>query len=247
MKALITGASSGLGKDMAMILSKKGYDIIAVARNKANMEKAFSNIKNCIIIPMDLSIPKNCFKLYNMVKDEDIEIVINNAGFGEFGFFNKTNLKREIDMINLNIKAVHILTKLFLKDMIKKDRGYILNVGSIGSFYPSPFYSSYFASKSYVLNLDLAIYEELKKLKSNVYIGTFCPGTINTNFHKNANVKGKVFGSNSYKASIYAIEKMFAKKPIIINGFAKFVPCIVSILPKVVMLKLAYFSQALKR
>lgn len=246
MKALITGASSGIGKDMATILSNKGYEIIVVARDEEKMNLAFKNIKNCKIIPLDLSIPKNCFKLYEQLKNEDIDILINNAGFGDFGFFYKNSLSSELKMIDLNIKCLHILTKLFLKDMIKKDKGYILNVGSIGSFFPSPLLSSYYASKSYVLSLDLAIYEELKKLKSNVYIGTFCPATIKTPFHEKAGIKSKVKGMDSYKASLYAIEKMFLKKPIIIPSFAKSLPFFIRFMPKLVITKLAYFVQALK-
>ena len=120
MKALITGASDGIGKDISIILSNMGYDIIVVSRNKEKMEQAFKNIKNCTIIPMDLSIVENCYNLYNNVKDKDIDILINNAGYGVFGEFLNTNLEDELNMIDLNIKSLHILTKLFLKDMVKK-------------------------------------------------------------------------------------------------------------------------------
>lgn len=243
--ALITGASDGIGKDMAIILSNMGYNIIVVARNKQKMEQAFKNIKNCTIISMDLSIIENCYKLYNQVKD--IDILINNAGYGVFGEFLNTNLDDELNMIDLNIKSLHILTKLFLKDMVNKDRGYILNVGSIGSFFASPLLSSYYGSKAYVLNLSLAIKEELKKQKSNVYIGTFCPATINTNFHKKAGVKGNVKGLDSYKASKYAIDKMFKKKAIIIPSYAKVLPFFVDIMPRILITKLAYKMQIKKQ
>ncbi len=243
--ALITGASDGIGKDMAIILSNMGYNIIVVARNKQKMEQAFKNIKNCTIISMDLSIIENCYKLYNQAKD--IDILINNAGYGVFGEFLNTNLDDELNMIDLNIKSLHILTKLFLKDMVNKDRGYILNVGSIGSFFASPLLSSYYGSKAYVLNLSLAIKEELKKQKSNVYIGTFCPATINTNFHKKAGVKGNVKGLDSYKASKYAIDKMFKKKAIIIPSYAKVLPFFVDIMPRILITKLAYKMQIKKQ
>ena len=243
--ALITGASDGIGKDMAIILSNMGYNIIVVARNKQKMEQAFKNIKNCTIISMDLSIIENCYKLYNQAKD--IDILINNAGYGVFGEFLNTNLDDELNMIDLNIKSLHILTKLFLKNMVNKDRGYILNVGSIGSFFASPLLSSYYGSKAYVLNLSLAIKEELKKQKSNVYIGTFCPATINTNFHKKAGVKGNVKGLDSYKASKYAIDKMFKKKAIIIPSYAKVLPFFVDIMPRILITKLAYKMQIKKQ
>lgn len=244
---LITGASDGIGKDMAIILSNKGYYIIVVARNRYKMEQVFKNIKNCTIIDMDLSIIENCYKLYNETKDKNIDILINNAGYGVFGEFLNINLNDELNMIDLNIKSLHILTKLFLKDMVKKDSGYILNVGSIGSFFASPLLSSYYGSKAYVLNLSLAIKEELKKQKSNVYIGIFCPATINTNFHKKAGVKGNVKGLSSYKASLYAINKMFKKKTIIIPSYAKILPFFIAIIPRILITKLAYKMQIKKQ
>ncbi|WP_317366910.1 SDR family NAD(P)-dependent oxidoreductase [uncultured Tyzzerella sp.] len=245
--ALITGASDGIGKDMAIILSNMGYNIIVVARNQEKMKKTFKNIKNCLIIPMDLSIQENCYKLYNITKDKDIEILINNAGYGIFGQFLNTNLNNELNMIDLNIKSLHILTKLFLKDMVKKDKGYILNVGSIGSFFASPLLSSYYGSKAYVLNLSIAIKEELKKQKSNVYIGVFCPATINTNFHKKAGAKGKVKGLDSYTASKYAIDKMFKKRTIIIPSYANLLPFFIGIIPKTLITKIAYNIQIKKQ
>ena len=245
--ALITGASDGIGKDMALILSNMGYYIIVVARDKAKMENTFKNIKNVIIISLDLSKPQNCYKLYNMVKDKNIEILINNAGYGLFGKFLDINLDKELNMIDLNIKAVHILTKLFLKDMIKKDKGYILNVASIGSFFPSPLISSYYATKSYILSLTLAIKEEIAKDKSNVYIGAFCPSTIKTNFHKKAGTKNNVKGIDSYIASLYAIKKMFNKKTIIIPSYAKVLPFFINIVPKKVITKISYKIQIKKQ
>ena len=131
MKALITGASSGIGKNMAYVLANKGVDLILVARSKEEMIKIKDNVKvNVDIIEMDLLKEKNVFKLYDMCKDKNIDILINNAGFGLFGIFTETDLDRELEMIDLNIKAYHILTKLFLKDFVEKDSGYILNVAS---------------------------------------------------------------------------------------------------------------------
>ena len=138
MKALITGASSGIGRDMAYYLAKKGYDLILVARRKSRLEeiskKANTNVK---IIELDLADEVNVYKLYDLVKDEKIDMLINNAGFGLFGMFYKTDLNRELEMINVNVKAPHILTKLFLKDFIKKNSGYILNVCSSAGFMDS--------------------------------------------------------------------------------------------------------------
>ena len=122
MKALITGASSGIGKNMAYVLANKGIDLILVARNKEEMLKIKENVKvNVLVIELNLLKEKNVFELYDMCKDKNIDILINNAGFGLFGIFTETDLDRELEMIDLNIKAYHILTKLFLKDFVEKD------------------------------------------------------------------------------------------------------------------------------
>lgn len=247
MKALITGASEGIGKEMALILAEKGYHIITVARNKEKMEQNFKHIKEKTIISLDLSLKENCFLLYEQLKNEDIEILINNAGYGIFGEFQNTDLENELNMIDLNIKSLHILMKLFLNDFLKKDRGYILNIASIGSFFASPLLSSYYGTKAYVLNLSLGVLEEIKRKKSNVYIGAFCPATINTNFHKIAGANGKIKGISSKKASEYAIKKMFQGKNIIIPSYAKILPFFIGIIPRKLISKIAYKIQRKKQ
>lgn len=219
MKALITGASSGIGADMARILDSRGIDLILVARRKDRLERLKQELKgNVEIITMDVSSTFNCVKLYNKVNKEDIDILINNAGFGLFGNFNDTDLDKELDMIDLNIKSLHILTKLFLKDFKEKNKGYILNVASSASFLPGPLMATYYATKSYVLKLSLAINEELKRDKSLVYIGTLCPGPVNTEFSNVAGVKFKLKELESYDVANYAIKQMFKRKTIIIPG-----------------------------
>ena len=129
MKALITGASSGLGADMARVLHNMGYELILVARRKTRLEKLQKELgENVTVEIMDISSTFNCMKLYNKYKKEDIDILINNAGFGVYGEFTSTSIDKELDMIDINIKTVHTLTKLFLSDFKKKDKGYILNV-----------------------------------------------------------------------------------------------------------------------
>ena len=116
MKALITGASSGIGRDIAKVLSKKGYELILVARDKEKLEKVESEIETKVrSILLDLSVEENCKKLYEEVKEENIDLLINNAGFGVYGKFTDTELEKEVNMIHTNIIAVHILLKLFLE------------------------------------------------------------------------------------------------------------------------------------
>ncbi len=220
MKVLITGASSGIGLDMAKYLASKKYELILVSRNKEKLEQIQEKLPTKVtIIVADLSNEQKVKELYVLTKKEDIDILINNAGFGDFGYFTETDLAKELDMINTNIKAVHILTKSFLKDMEKKNSGYILNVASSAAFQPGPLMSTYYATKSYVYQLSEAIYYEQKKKKSNVHISVLCPGPVDTNFN---NIAGVKFGVKPLKSSFvakYAIDKMFSKKLLIIPGF----------------------------
>ena len=131
MKALITGASSGIGREMAIYLSKLGYDLILVARNKDKLLELQQIIKTSTkLIVADLSDETKLKEVYVLCKNDEIDVFVNNAGFGLFGEFSETDVNTELEMINVNVKAVHILTKYFLKDMIKRDKGYILNVSS---------------------------------------------------------------------------------------------------------------------
>ncbi len=217
MLALITGASSGIGRDMARVLANRGYNLIVVARRKDRLLELQKEL-NCDveIICLDLAIRDNVYKLYNKVKDKDIDLVINNAGFGLFGEFVETDLETELKMIDLNIVQYHILTKLFLKDMIKKDKGYILNVCSSAGFMAGPRLSTYYATKNYVTKLTMAINEELRQMKSNVHISALCPGPVDTEFNKVAKGKFSVREANSYKVAEYAIDKTFKNKMIIV-------------------------------
>ena len=220
MKALITGASSGIGKNMAYVLANKGVDLILVARSKEEMIKIKDNVKvNVDIIEMDLLKEKNVFKLYDMCKDKNIDILINNAGFGLFGIFTETDLDRELEMIDLNIKAYHILTKLFLKDFVEKDSGYILNVASSAGFMAGPRLSTYYATKNYILKLTMAINEELRKSGSHVVVSALCPGPVNTNFNKVANGEFSIKEASPKFVAEYAIDKLFQKKMLIIPTF----------------------------
>ncbi len=218
MKALITGASSGIGKDLAINLSNMGYDIILVAR-KENKLKEVSKLCNtkAEIYVTDLSVEENCKKLFSDHKD--IDILVNNAGFGLFGEFKDTDLDKELNMIDLNIKAVHILTKLYLNEMIRKDSGKILNVTSTAAFLPGPLMNTYYSTKSYVFKLTTALFEELRRIKSNVKVSVLCPGPVNTNFNNVAGVSFSMKSLSSKYVAKYAIKKMFKNKLVIIPGF----------------------------
>ncbi len=218
MKALITGASSGIGRDIARELSYKGYDLVVVARRKDRLIELKNELKtNVDIISMDISSQENCIELYKMVGK--IDVLINNAGFGIFGDFTETDLYKETQLINTNIIAVHTLTKLFLKDMKERNEGHILNVASISGFMPGPLMASYYASKSYVVRLTEAISKELDKSNSKVCISVLCPGPINTEFNDVANVSFKTKALSSEYVAKYAVEQMLKRKLIIIPGW----------------------------
>ena len=218
MKALITGASSGIGRDIARNLSKKGYDLVLVARDLEKLNELKEELKtNVEIESTDLSIAENCKNLHKKYKN--IDILVNNAGFGDCGYFAKTNLEKEILMINTNIVAYHILTKLYLQDMKEKDRGKILNVASIAGFMPGPLMATYYSTKSYVVRLSESIREELRREKSNVQISILCPGPVNTNFNKVADVQFAIKGLSSEYVAKYAVDKMLKGKFYIVPGW----------------------------
>lgn len=248
MKALVTGASSGIGRDIARVLSEKGYDLILVARSKKKLEEVKKSLTtNVQIICIDLASTYNCVKLYDKVKKLDIDIVINNAGFGLCGPFEETSLEKELDMIDLNIKAVHILTKLFYQDFKEKDKGYILTIASSAAFLPGPLMASYYATKSYVLRLTEALYEELRVNKSHVYVGTLCPGPVETNFNTIAGVEFSTKPLTSLYVARYAIEKMLQRKLIIIPGrMMKGVFLLEHLLPTKILMRFVYRFQKKK-
>ncbi len=289
MWALVTGASSGIGRDMSRYLYSLGYNLIIVARDLEKLEKLkteleknenteknstsvsaqqhnnnneknnnnYKKIENdevnqkkqeIIIITKDLSIKENCLEIYEQTKNIQIDLLVNNAGFGVFGEFSKTDLEKEINLINTNITALHILTKLYLKDMIKRNSGHILNVASIAGMEPGPLMAAYYASKAYVIRLSRAINKELKKEKSKVKISILCPGPVDTNFNNVANVVFKAPSMPSEKVAKYGIDKALKGKLIIIPGVLnKSVRFFSKVVPDCILEEVAYHIQRRKR
>lgn len=246
MKALITGASSGIGRDMARELSKRGYDLILVARDLDKLNEVKQELKtNIEVISMDISSVENCKTLYEQHKD--IDVLINNAGFGDCGYFTKTSLDKEIAMINTNIVAYHTLTKLYLQEMKEKNRGTILNVASIAGFMPGPLMATYYATKSYIVRLSEALREELRKQNSKVQISILCPGPVETNFNKVADVQFALKGLSSEYVAKYAIEKMLKGKFYIVPGWKiKLAKIGCKISPTNLVAKISYHMQKRK-
>lgn len=239
MIALVTGASSGIGRDIARSLAKHGINVIITARRRDRLIELKHELTEkygvkVMCIAADLSKQNQVFKLYDAVKKYNIDIFINNAGFGVFGEFTETNLERELDMIDVNIKAFHILFKLFTRDFKKRDCGYILNTASSAGFIPGPFFSSYYASKSYIIRMTQAVAEELRG--TGVHVSMLCPGPVATEFGETARVKFRTIPYSSEKLAEHAVREMFAGKQMICeNAFSKAMVILGKFVPERVM------------
>ena len=248
MKALITGATSGIGRDMAALLSKQGYDLIIVSRDTTKMKQVQKKLPTKVdIITADLSSLEDCQRVYETVKQQDIDIVINNAGFGAFGNFWEIPVEQELNMIDLNVKAVHYFTKMFVAYFRERNKGYLLNVASSAAFLAGPLMATYYATKAYVLRLTEAVAKELEQEGSGVSVSVLCPGPVDTAFNQRANVTFRLPGMKSKTVAKYALQKMFAKKLIIIPGITMKATYIIErFLPEKLLLCCAYYFQRKK-
>lgn len=249
MKVLITGASSGIGRSLALEYSYMGYDLVLVARNKDKLMKVKEEISNkCLveIYSMDLNVIDNCLDLYNKVKD--VDILINNAGFGICDEFSNISLDDELNMIDTNIKSLHVLMKLYLKDMVKKDTGQILNVASIAGFMSGPLMATYYATKNYVVSLSEAVREELRRSGSNVSISILCPGPVDTNFNAIAGVDFSLTSISSNEVAKCVIKGLKRKKFYIVPGkLISFLRIFSRFIPRSLLVRFVYFQQRKKK
>ena len=219
MKALITGASSGIGREIARLLAARGYELVLCARREDRLRQLAAELPTaCRIIAADIADEKECRLLYEAVRGDDLEVVINNAGFGLYGAFSQTALADELRMIDTNIRAVHILTKLAVQDFAARGRGYILNVSSAAGFLPGPLMATYYASKNYVLRLTQALREELRRAGSPVRVCALCPGPVDTEFNKVAGVRFSLGGLSAARVARQAVDGLFAGKAVVVPG-----------------------------
>ncbi len=227
--ALITGASGGIGLELARVHASKGDDLVLIARNQVKLEALKTELETeynteVLIIAKDLSIPNAAQDVYNetMQKGIQIDFLINNAGFGDFGMFYETDWNKEHQMIELNITALTQFTKLYLQDMVKRNSGKIMNIASTASFQPGPTMAIYYATKAYVLHFSEAIANELKD--KNVTVTALCPGATESGFQAVAEmeesklVKGKKLPSSKEVAK-YGYKAMMKGKTVAIHGF----------------------------
>jgi short-subunit dehydrogenase len=215
--ALITGASSGIGKELTLYHASKGGNLVIVARRENLLNELKTYIKSRYnvkvkVIAIDLTKPESPERIGKILNDEDIEIdyLINNAGFGGYGKFNTRELNIDLNMIDLNIKALVSLTHIFLNKMIKRNYGKIMNIASSAGFLPGPLQSVYYATKAFVISFSEGISEELKD--KNITITTLCPGYTETEFKDIASMNGsyitKITGVSPKKVAIYGYKAM---------------------------------------
>ncbi|NBD33517.1 MAG: SDR family NAD(P)-dependent oxidoreductase [Cyanobacteria bacterium] len=190
--ALVTGASSGIGAAFAEALARRGYNLVLVARSQAKLEQLAQQLQTdhqitTEIIPQDLAVTNAAQTLFNIItaKEINIDLLINNAGFGDYGLFAESSLDKQLEMIQLNITALAALTHLFLSPMRQQGSGGIINIASIAGFQPLPYMSIYAATKAFVLNFSEALWAENRD--AGVTVTCVCPGPTETEFFKVAN------------------------------------------------------------
>lgn len=251
--ACITGASSGIGEEFARQLAAKHYDLILVARSREKLEALAEEVGrehgvSCEILPCDLSKIDECKWLVRLLHKRGLYLLVNCAGFGDIGYFHESSQDKNLEMIDVNVRALHLLTKGVLGDFIARDSGYILNVASLaGLLNGGPFMTTYYATKSYVVSLTNSISHELKMLGSKVRISALCPGPVDTNFNNVAGVSFALRGMSAKNCVRYCLKQMDQGKCIIVPGLmtklAAFGP---RILPRSLVLKIVANMQSRK-
>tara|TARA_Y100000768_G_scaffold388545_1_gene385122 strand:- start:2697 stop:3458 length:762 start_codon:yes stop_codon:yes gene_type:complete len=249
--AVVTGGASGIGLEFVKLLIKDDYKVFIVDNNKENL----SELNNIISknkfqsIRLDLAKRKSPKKIYKKLKNENIEVLINNAGFGTFGKFYKTEWKREAEMINLHVLNTAHLTKLFLKDMIKKNNGKILNIASVAAFQPGPMMSLYYATKAFILHFTEAISNEVKD--KNISISVLCPGQTKTNFQESVSSKKNKINFNTscpIKVAKYGYKALKNNITVSVPGFLnKIIVFLNRILPRSTSTNLVRYIQEKNR
>jgi short-subunit dehydrogenase len=240
--ALITGASGGIGYELALLFARDGFDCILVARSHEKLNALAARIESefrvkTLVLPKDLSKPSAVDEIYEEISAASmpVDALVNNAGFPVFGLFTETNLDTELEMLQVNVVALTQLTKLFLRGMIERRYGRILNLASTAAFEPGPLMAVYYASKAYVLSFSEALANELRG--TGVTVTTLAPGPTRTGFQKRGQledsrlVQGEIADAPSVAAAGY--RGLMEGKTLVIPGFAnKLIPWIVRVSPR---------------
>jgi short-subunit dehydrogenase len=249
MTALITGASSGIGYQLAVVFARNGHDLVLVARNLEKLRQLADHLRRKFgtaakLISKDLSVKTSAQEIFDELRQESmsISILVNNAGMDVYGSFHETDMTKELQMIQVNLVSLTQLTKLCLPDMRKQGYGRILNLGSTGSFIPSPLNAVYSATKAYVLSFSEAIGEELQG--TGITVTVLCPGATKTEFQKRANMENvrllKFGVMDAADVAEFGYRAMMAGKTVAVPGlFNKAQVLLVRLLPRSAMTKMA--------
>lgn len=245
---LVTGATSGIGLELSKIFAEERYNLFLLSRSNTDLEKLSDDLHrqygiSVYHLAIDLSLQTSPEKVYNYTNDNnlEVEVLVNNAGFGVFGRFDQIELDKEISLLNLNIITLTALTRLYLPGMIERNKGKILNVASTAAFLPGPYMATYHASKSYVLSFSQALTEELKGTK--VSVTTLCPGFTDTNFAKRAEMnyslsKSKLFVMKADQVARIGYNALMQQKKVKITGLINNTESLLmKLLPKSLTLK----------
>ncbi len=255
--ALITGASTGIGKEFAHIHAEKGGDLIIIARSKNKLDALKSELENkysgkVMVIAKDMGTSVAPREIYDEVKAAGIEIdiLINNAGFGGVGKFHELDFDRQISMINLNVTSLTAMTHLFLADFVKRNQGKILNTSSTASFMPGPLQAVYFATKAYVTYFSNALSEELRD--TNITVTNLMPGATETDFGATSGMdKTSMFKKTASARSVAedGYNAMIKGKIDVVSGLTaaqKIMMAMIPFMPKKILLKTVYKMQEVK-
>jgi short-subunit dehydrogenase len=240
--ALVTGASGGIGYELALLLARDRYDCILVARSRDKLSALATRLEadfgvTTLVLAKDLSKPSAVDEIYEEVTAAGmkVDVLVNNAGFPVFGLFSETALEAELEMLQVNVVALTQLTKLFLKGMVERRYGRILNLASTAAFEPGPLMAVYYASKAYVLSFSEALANELRG--TGVTVTALCPGPTRTGFQKRGVmedsrlVQGRIADAESVALAGY--RGLIAGKAIVIPGFTnKLIPWVVRVSPR---------------
>jgi short-subunit dehydrogenase len=228
---LITGATSGIGLELAKEFARNGHHLIIVARTAEKLESTVQELKQLAqieVVPIECDLAKHTSagELYEQIVNQDliVDVLVNNAGVGVYGEFTKTDAADELSMLNLNVISLTLLTKYFLESMVERNQGKILNIASLAAFEPGPLMSVYYASKSYVLHFTEALAEELER-HSGITVSAVCPGPTDTDFAEKAgatqarlfNIPGFVMQPEDVAKAAY--QGLMDKERVIIPGW----------------------------
>lgn len=207
--ALITGGSSGIGLELAKLFANDDYQLVLVAKPLEELEKAKETLKaikpelQILLMQQDLAQPGAAQEVYEFTRKHDLElnVLVNCAGFGTYGFVNEIDMKKEIDMLQLNVSTLYQLTRLYLSEMVERDEGKIINMSSISAFQPSPTFATYGATKSFILQFSRALNYELREQGSNVRVLAVCPTAVRETRFQSAACMEKSNTFNSWMAT----------------------------------------------